>query len=253
MDLGLHDKRVLVGGASRGIGLAVARAFLQEGAHVAIVARDAQALEDARAGLASEFPRRSILAWSGDLEAQQDVAGAVAGVAAELGGLDCAVANAGSGAGSADASPPLQEWDRLLEANLHPAILLCQEAAAAMDGGALAIVGSIAGLGHLPAPLPYSAAKAALVRYTQDLAHRLGGEGIRVNMVAPGNVLFAGGRWEQRLAEDAEGVRQYVRREVPLGRFATPEEVASAVAFLCSDRSGFTTGACLVVDGGQLR
>jgi NAD(P)-dependent dehydrogenase (short-subunit alcohol dehydrogenase family) len=228
-------------------------ASLQEGAHAALCARDAATLEVARAELASDFPDRSIVACAADLGDPRGVANAVGRTVAELGAIDCAVANAGSGVGSTDVSPPLEEWDRVLGANLHPTVLLCQEAAGAMSGGALIVVGSIAGLGHVPAPLPYSVAKAGLVRYTQDLARRLAGSGIRVNMVAPGNVLFPGGRWEQKLQEDADAVRNYIRCEVPLGRFATPEEVASAVVFLCSGRSSFSTGACLVVDGGQLR
>jgi 3-oxoacyl-[acyl-carrier protein] reductase len=90
-------------------------------------------------------------------------------------------------------------------------------------------------------------------RYARDLARALAPQGLRVNEVAPGNVLFPGGRWEELLAGDRAGVEAYVEAEVPLKRFATAQEIAEAIVFLCSPRSGFTTAATLVVDGGQLR
>jgi 3-oxoacyl-[acyl-carrier protein] reductase len=250
--LALDGKSVLVGGSSRGIGLAIARAFLAEGAAVAISGRGDEQLEAARASLAAEFPEASVTAVTADLTTPDGAQRAVASAAAELAGLDVVVANSGTGKGDPADSVPPDEWRRLIDQNLMSAVALCDAAVPALSrGGAIALVGSIAGLTSLPAPLPYSAAKAALTRYTADLARRLGPAGIRVNMVAPGNVLFPGGRWEEKLAEDRAGVEAYVTGAVPLARFGTPEEIAAAVVFLCSDRAGFTTGACLVADGGQ--
>ena len=254
MDLGLRDKVAFVGGASRGIGLAIARAFLAEGAHVALAARSEERLQAARAELAASFPDRSVLAAQADMCDPSDVDRAVSQVVAELGRLDCAVANAGSGRGPAGWQLDPGDWRAILDHNFTSAVLLCQRAAREMhDGGALALIGSIAGLSDLGAPLPYSAAKAALLRYARDLARRLASESIRVNLVAPGNVIFPGGRWEELLGGDREGIERYISREVPMARFGSPEEIASAVVFLCSERASFITGACLVADGGQLR
>jgi 3-oxoacyl-[acyl-carrier protein] reductase len=115
--------------------------------------------------------------------------------------------------------------------------------------GSVVAVGSIAGLESVPAPITYSAAKAALTAAAQALSRQVAG--VRVNVVAPGNVLFPGGGWERRQSDDPAGVRAYVEAEVPLGRFATPNEIADVVVFVASERASFLTGACLVVDGGQ--
>ena len=112
---------------------------------------------------------------------------------------------------------------------------------------------SIAGCEALSAPLPYSAAKAALINVTKNLSRMVGSHGIRVNAVAPGNVLFPGGSWEKKLTENREFFEEYIRREVPLQRFGRAEEVADAVVYLASERASFMTGACVVLDGGQTR
>jgi 3-oxoacyl-[acyl-carrier protein] reductase len=248
MNLELDGKAVLVGGGSRGIGLAIAKAFAAEGARVALVGRDEAALEGARAevGASAAIPA--------DLTSEIQAREAVHTATEALGGLDVAVANAGRGSGPTDDAVGSEIWNEMLDENLMTAVHVCEAAQEAMtDGGALVAIGSIAGLEFHPAPLPYGTAKAALVRYSRDLARRLGPRGIRVNLVAPGNVIFPGGRWEQRLSENREAVEALIEREVPMRRFGTPEEIADAVLFLASPRSSFTTGAVLVADGGQLR
>jgi 3-oxoacyl-[acyl-carrier protein] reductase len=119
--------------------------------------------------------------------------------------------------------------------------------------GSIVLIASIVGLESVNAPLPYSAAKAALISYAKNLGREVARRGVRVNAVAPGNVLFDGGSWARKLAENPDRVRQYIDREVPAGRFGAPAEIADLVAFLASDRATFITGACMVVDGGQTR
>jgi 3-oxoacyl-[acyl-carrier protein] reductase len=148
------------------------------------------------------------------------------------------------------------DWDTALEANLRGSVRLVRAFLSGMvarRSGSIILVGSIAGLEASSAPLPYSAAKAALVSYSKNLSRQVGPEGVRVNVVAPGNVLFPGGSWERRQLEDPVAVSRMLEMEVPLKRFGTPQEIADLVVFLASDRAGFITGACFVADGGQTR
>jgi 3-oxoacyl-[acyl-carrier protein] reductase len=119
--------------------------------------------------------------------------------------------------------------------------------------GSIVLVASIVGLESTSAPLPYSAAKAALVSYGKNLARQVGTFNVRVNSVAPGNILFPGGSWERHLSERRDEVLQQIESEVPLRRFGQPEQVADLIVFLSSDRAAFITGSCVVVDGGQMR
>jgi 3-oxoacyl-[acyl-carrier protein] reductase len=253
MDLGLEGKRAFVGGASRGIGFAIARALLAEGADVALSARGEERLSQAHTELAAAFPDSTVIALPADLTDEHKTVAAVTSAAAALGGLDVAVANAGGARGTAEVDVETREWRELWEENFISAALVCQAAVSVMSGGALCLIGSIAGLESHAAPLPYNAAKAALVRYSSDLARLLAPRGIRVNIVVPGNVLHADAVWRELLEADPERVEAHIQREVPLARFGTPKEIAACVAFLCSEPAAFVTGACLVADGGQVR
>ncbi len=149
-----------------------------------------------------------------------------------------------------------QSWSFLYDINLFGAVRLISEVLPPMlerKSGSIVLIGSITGIESTPAPLAYSSAKAALNNYAKNLARQVAPEGIRVNVVAPGNVFFAGGTWEKHMANNAERVNSYISSEVPMKRFGKPEEIADAVLYLSSPRASFVTGACLVADGGQTR
>lgn len=253
MDLGLKGKTAFVAGSSRGIGKAIAAAFLAEGANVTITGRDLAALDVAQASLDG---KERVLAVGGDLSDRDVIAEALGQTVSQFGALDCVVINVGSGSSTPGWDVPEDAWTSAFERNLWASIRLAQEAMRIMTArgsGSIVFTSSIAALTPTSAPLPYSAAKAALTSYASNLATLAAPYGIRVNCVAPGNVLFPGGSWEKHLATREAEVREYIARAVPQNRFGSPEEIANVAVFLSSPAASFVTGACWVADGGQAR
>ena len=249
MNLNLHDKRVMITGAGQGIGFGIARGFVGEGSRVAIADRELQRLKKA----ASEL-KGGMLACPGDLTRPGAIKRTLATVEKFWGGLDILILNLGSG--KSVPSPDIAEWNRVLALNLVSAMETLRQAVPLLSKGndpAVVFIGSIAGIEALGAPIAYGAAKAALVHAMKSSARLLAPRGIRVNMVAPGNIFFPGGTWDKKLAENKKAVEAMLAGQVPLRRFGTIEEVVSPVLFLASTRASFITGTCLVVDGGQTR
>ncbi len=256
MDLGLRGKVAFIAGSSRGIGLVIACAFLREGAKVVITGRNVESLEKASALLAAEAEARRVLSIRGDMTDPKEIRHALDEALATFGGIDAVVANVGSGTARGGWDLTLDDWQSVLKINLLAGMALASAAMPhliARGGGSLTFTSSIVGCEAINAPVTYSAAKAAIQSAMKNLSRLVGPQGVRVNAVAPGNVLFPGGTWERKLAERREFFEQYIQSEVPLQRFGRPEEIADAVVFLASERASFITGACLVVDGGQTR
>jgi 3-oxoacyl-[acyl-carrier protein] reductase len=249
MNLNLQDRRVLVTGASHGIGFGIARGFVDEGARVAITGRDLPRLNKA----VSELDANTI-ASPGDLTKPGAIRRILAKVEKCWGELDILILNLGSGKSipSADAA----EWNRVLELNLVSAMETLRQATPLLSKGrnpAVVFIGSIAGIEALGAPIAYGAAKAALTHAMKSAARLLAPNGIRVNMVAPGNIFSPGGTWDKKLGENKRAVEAMLASQVPMRRLGGIEEVVAPVLFLASSKSSFVTGTCLVVDGGQTR
>ncbi|MBM7484087.1 3-oxoacyl-[acyl-carrier protein] reductase [Bradyrhizobium sp. USDA 3686] len=252
MKLELDDRVALVTGASRGIGLAIATTLAAEGAKVALAARGADALNAARAAIGG---RNSI--HVADVTDPAAATGLVQDVEKQWGRLDILVCNVGSGASVPPGQETAAEWSRVMDLNLFATTNMIEAARPLMARGsgdrAIVCISSIAGMAALGAPVAYYAAKAALNATVRGLARPLALEGIRINAVAPGNILSPDGTWARKIAENKQAVDDMLQREVALRRLGTPEEIADVVAFLASPRAAFISGSVMVADGGQLR
>lgn len=253
MELNLSGKRVLVSGSSRGIGLSIAQGFLREGAHVALTSRSQNDLNQLQMKLGQKFPPGSIATFSCDFTDTKTIQRLKGRIESIWHGLDVLVCNVGSGKSSSEPLSLPDDFKRIFQTNFDSAVDTTREFYPLLKSsqGNILFIASIAGMEATGAPTDYSVAKSALISFSKNLARKLAADGIRVNCIAPGNVYFSGGRWEEKMKAEPEKIQQFIETAVPLGRFGKPEEIAAAVLFLVSELSSFTTGACLVIDGGQ--
>jgi 3-oxoacyl-[acyl-carrier protein] reductase len=246
MDLQLDGKVALITGASRGIGRAIALALAAERCDVALVARGEEQLREAAAEVSARGARGEPII--GDITKGQDVERSVEQTVATFGRLDILVNNAGGSFPDDDAG-----WRDAFSANIEAAVRASRAAVPYMrqqGGGAIVHIASIWGR-EAGGGLPYNAMKAAMISHAKNSALALAKDNIRVNSVAPGSVRHPGGSWDRRAVEDPEGMARFVKDNIAMGRFGTAEEIANVVAFLCSPRASWITGACINVDGGQ--
>ena len=256
MNLELTGKSALITGASRGLGLASARALVAEGCSVCITARGEDALRQAERDLRGIAPSgAAVRAVRADVATPAGVAESVAGAVEAFGGLDILVNNVGLGRGSGLLETTDADWTEAFDFTLFPAIRASRLAVPLMrrrGGGAIIMIASIYGR-ESGGRMVYNAVKAAEISLAKSLAQQLAPDGIRVNSVAPGSILIPGGTWDLRQQADPEGIAEFVRRDLPFGRFGKAEEIGDVVAFLCSARASWISGACITVDGCQSR
>ena len=256
MDLDLTGKVAIVTGSSRGIGFAIARALLEEGCHVTICARGEERLGEAVAELrALPGGTERLLAVQADLSTEKGVADVVFRTTETFGGLDILVNNVGIARGSDIVGTTDAEWSEALNYTLFPAIRASRMAVPHLrrrGGGSIVMIASIWGR-ESGGRMTYNAVKAAEISLAKAMAQQLARDNIRVNSVAPGSIRFPGGSWDRRVQESPDEMAEFVRRELPFGRFGRPEEVGAVVAFLVSPRASWISGASVPVDGCQSR
>jgi 3-oxoacyl-[acyl-carrier protein] reductase len=255
VDLQLTGKVAAITGSSRGLGYASAKALIAEGCHISLSARGSERLHQAAAELGTAARGEAkIAAIPADVSTAEGVAAFIDHTVATLGGLDILVNNVGLARGADLETTTDAEWQEAFDQTLYPTIRASRAALPHLRrrSGVIIIISSIFGreAGGRPA---YNAVKAAEISLTKSLGQQLAKDNIRVVGVAPGSILFEGGSWHKRQQTDPAGIAEFVKRELPFGRFGRAEEVGDVVAFLASPRASWISGTTVVVDGCQSR
>ena len=256
MDLLLTDKIAIVTGSSRGLGLASARALVAEGCRVCICGRGSEQLAEGALEVEASARRPNmVMAVQADVSTADGIALVIDRTVETFGGVDILVNNVGRAAGTDLLDTSDAEWQAAIDETLFPAIRASRLAVPHMKqrgGGVIIMIASIWGR-ESGGRMTYNAVKAAEISLGKSLAQQLAPLNIRVNSVAPGSILFPGGSWHKRQQSDPQGIAEFLKRELPFGRFGRADEVASVVTFLASSRASWVSGASITVDGCQSR
>ena len=260
MDLGLSGKVAVITGGTQGIGLAVARGLAAEGVHIALCSRNASDAAEKARGITHDFDVKA-LGVPVDVTSAQDIDRFVQSVERTFEGADILISNAGMGSEETILEAPDERWQYFWDLQVMAAVRLARGFVPLMrkrGSGVIINNASICArqpLWHEPV---YNTVKAALVMFSKCLAHEVICDNIRVNCVNPGLILTPAWRRGAESLSKKEGlsVEEYfdriAREYAPIGRFATPEELAHFFVFLCSERASYCVGSSYYVDGGWL-
>ena len=253
MDLGIKGKVALVTGGSRGLGRQSALALAAEGVNIAICARGKDQLNQTAGELRATGV--NVGAYVADLGDASETTELTRNVEADLGSIDILVNNVGGSLGTSDlVNSSLEDFQKVMNANLWSAVALMKLVVPGMQQrgwGRVINISSIFGREY-GGPAPYMIAKAAMIAASKHTGMTVAKDGVTVNSVAPGSILFPGGTWDRFIENNTtEVVDEFIARNLPMGKFGWPEPIGATVAFLASTQADLITGACLNVDGGQ--
>ena len=247
MNLNLENKSVVVIGGSRGIGLSIVEWFLDEKAKVSIIARNIS--DKLKSKLIKEGNKVNF--YEGDATDKKSLISISELILKKSNGIDAVIANVGNGKSSLDSLQSDSDWEESWDINFKSALNSANIFLPIINTlGSFTFISSIAGKEYLGAPNSYSVAKSAINTLMKSLSHKFGNK-IRINSIAPGNIIFKNSRWEEMLSESPESVNKMLEDKVPLKRFGTPEEIANVSVFITSPKASFISGTCIIVDGGQ--
>jgi 3-oxoacyl-[acyl-carrier protein] reductase len=254
MDLHLTNAVAIVTGGSKGLGLASARSLVAEGARVVICARGNDALQASAADLRALAGRAdAVHAVQADVSHASECERVVAEAMQAFGRIDILVNNVGKAGGTDIVATTDDEWASAIDLTLMPAVRMSRLVVPQMrqqGGGVILMIASIWGR-ESGGRMTYNAVKAAEISLAKAMSQQLAKDNIRVNSVAPGSISFPGGTWAQRQEADPVGIGEFIKRDLPFGRFGKAEEVGDVVAFLASPRASWISGASITVDGCQ--
>lgn len=248
MDLELKGKKLIIGGATRGISRAITELFAREGADVGMFSRNAEALKAHAAALARHGSK--VVAEPFTWENRDGYKAMLMNMAEKLGGVDIfvhSISSSGNGA--------TQDWQQSFDLDMLGAVDGCetlQPYLAKSSAGAVVLMTSTAAVETFLIPQAFNAIKAAIITYGKQLSQAWAPQGVRVNMVCPGPITYPGGNWDGIKAAMPQ-LYDAQLAQVPMGRFGAPEDVAKAVAFLASPAASYITGTNLVIDGGYTK
>ena len=252
MKLNLENKKVLITGSTRGIGLDIAKNFINEGAIVGINSRNSKDIKTT----IKELGSKNLYAIRGDVSKYNEIKDIYKNFKKNVGLADILICNVGSGKSVTSGTETFQEWQRVFEINLWSTINTINffKKDLIKTKGSIVCISSICGHEYIEgAPITYSIAKNAINTYIKLASKELGKFKIRINGVSPGNILFDGSTWSNKIKKNEKQTKNFIKKEVSLNKFGEPKNISDIVLFLSSDKSDFTTGSINIVDGGQIR
>ena len=251
MELKLENKKVIITGSSRGIGLAIADSFLKEKAYVCLTGKNKKNLMNAKIELEKKYGKEKIISLACDFTNFNEVEKIKVQIKKKWKKFDFLVLNVGNGKGIPSVLPKVNDFKRSFDQNFFSSINPISSLQSFINqGGSIIFISSIAGEEFISAPIEYSVAKTSIISLAKNLSWVFKNK-IRVNVISPGNIFFRGGTWDIKKKKNPTLVRKIIREKVPLQRFGKPEEVANLVTYICSEKASFINGAIIRIDGGQ--
>mgnify|MGYP001236835868 CR=1 FL=1 len=248
MELNLKNKKVLITGSTRGIGKAIAKEFSYYGSKVVLNSRDKSDLIET----SKSIPYSS---WvQADVTKALEAKYLVKKTIELMDNIDILICNVGSGNSAKPGKEEIRDWEEMFSVNFYSAVNVIDAAKECLikSKGVIICISSICGSNYIKdAPITYSTSKAALNSYIKLSAKLFGKFGVRINGIAPGNIIFEGSVWDKKIKENSSKVKNFLHEDVPLSRLGKPIEIAKLACFLASEVSSFATGDIWRIDGGQ--